>query len=91
LTINHAVLHAYARLAHALFAPRRAAPAAAAGVPRPVVAGPQPSLLDRIDRWFDGLTDDRGELERYLNRAQNVADLENRMRDALQPPPPLRF
>jgi hypothetical protein len=54
-------------------------------------ARPRLSWLDRLDRWFDGMTDDRAELERYLARAQSIADLENRMRDALNPQPPLRF
>lgn len=76
------LLHVPARTARVTVA-RPAAPAS------PVV--PQLSLLDRIDRWFDGWTDDRAELERYLARSQNIADLENRMRAALDQPPPLRF
>jgi hypothetical protein len=94
LTINSTLLHAYSRLVEALFVPHSAARAAGVmpGVLRPAEARkPHPPLLDRLDRWFDGLTDDRAELERYLARSQNLADLENRMREALHPQPPLRF
>jgi hypothetical protein len=86
LTFTH---HAAETLREMLHLPVRARPAAVARPAAP--GGPQLSLLDRIDRWFDGWTDDRAELERYLARAQNIADLENRMRDALDRPPPLRF
>ena len=54
-------------------------------------AKPKLSWLDRLDRWFDGFTDDRAELERYLARSQNIVELENRMRDALSAPPALHF
>ena len=35
-------------------------------------------ILKAIIRWFE--ESDRAELERYLNQAQNYADLEDRMR-----------
>ena len=38
-------------------------------------------LGDRFDAW----TDNRDELEHALAGAQNIADLENRMRDSLSP------
>ena len=94
LTMNSTPLHAYSRLVEALFVPHSAARTVdvAPGVARPAeIRTPHLSLLDRLDRWFDGMTDDRAELERYLARAQNIADLENRMREALHPQSPLRF
>jgi hypothetical protein len=94
LTMNSTLAHAFSRLAEALFAPHSTTRTADV-VPvsaRPAETGKRHlSLLDRLDRWFDGLTDDRAELERYLSRAQNIADLENRMREVMNPPPPLRF
>lgn len=86
LTFTH---HTFDSLRELLHVPARTRRVAVARPAAPVV--PQLSLLDRIDRWFDGWTDDRAELERYLARAQNIADLENRMRAALDQPPPLRF
>ena len=93
LVMSNAALHAWSRLLEAVLVPLRARrPAQAAPRAQTLqAAGPQLSWLDRVDRWFDGMTDDRAELERYLARAQNIVDLENRMRDALQPRPPLRF
>ena len=79
LTLTH---HATGALRTLLHAPARR---------RPVPARAKPSFLDRLDRWFDGVTDDRVQLERYLAQAQNLADLEIRMREALTPRPPLRF
>ena len=96
LVMSNAALHAWTRLIEAVAVPFRAsrpaqvAPGAQAAQALPA-AGPHLSWLDRVDRWFDGMTDDRAELERYLARAQNITDLENRMRDALQPEAPLRF
>lgn len=92
LTFTHHTFDSLRELLHVPARTRRVAvarPAAPAASAAPVV--PHLSLLDRIDRWFDGWTDDRAELERYLARAQNIADLENRMRAALDQPPPLRF
>lgn len=86
LTFTH---HSFDSLRDLLHVPARARRVAVARPAAPVV--PHLSLLDRIDRWFDGWTDDRAELERYLARSQNIADLENRMRAALDQPPPLRF
>ncbi len=52
-------------------------------------------LLARVGRWlgdrFDAWTDDRDALERPLAGAQNIADLENRMRAALAPRTPMDF
>jgi len=70
-------------------APRVEAPAPVVVAKAP--AQPKLSWLDRLDRWVDGWTDDRAELERYLARSQNIVDLENRMRDVLNTPPALRF
>lgn len=39
----------------------------------------------RLGEKFDAWTDNREELERSLAGAQNIADLENRMRDSLAP------
>jgi hypothetical protein len=90
--ISPATLHAYSRLLDAVYVPIRARHAKAARRAATIQpARPRLSWLDRLDRWFDGMTDDRAELERYLARAQSIADLENRMRDALNPQPPLRF
>jgi hypothetical protein len=90
LTMNSTLVQACSWLADALFVGHR--PARPADAARPAMARPlRPSMLDRLDRWFDGMTDDRAELERYLARSQNVADLENRMREAMNPSPPLRF
>lgn len=36
----------------------------------------------RFGDWFDAWTDPRDEIEAYLARAQNIADLEQRMRTA---------
>ena len=94
LTMNSTLAHAFSRLADALFVPHSAARTAdviPGGVPQAEASKPHLSLLDRVDSWFDGLTDDRAELERYLSRAQNITDLENRMRDVMNTPPPLRF
>lgn len=89
LTFTHHTFDSLRELLHVPARTRRVAVARPAAPTAP--AAPQLSLLDRIDRWFDGWTDDRAELERYLARAQNIADLENRMRAALDQPPPLRF
>jgi len=51
----------------------------------------RPSLSHRVAEWFDTWTDDRSEIERYLARSQNVADLENRIRIALMPQRTLDF
>lgn len=94
LTMNSALLQAYSQLVEALFVPHSAARVAdaVAVIPPPAELGkPHLSLLDRLDRWVDGWTDDRAELERYLARSQNIVDLENRMRDVLNTPPALRF
>lgn len=93
LTMNSTLSHALSRLADALFVSHSPArtDATAAVVPHAETGKVHLSLLDRLDRWLDGMTDDRAELERYLSRAQNIADLENRMRDAMNTPPPLRF
>lgn len=41
--------------------------------------------LVRLGEKFDAWTDNRDELEYCLAGAQNIADLENRMRDSLAP------
>ena len=94
LTMNSTLSHAFSRLAEALFvshSPARTADVIPGVVPQAAAGKVHLSLLDRLDRWFDGMTDDRAELERYLSRAQNIADLENRMREAMNAPPPMRF
>lgn len=93
LTMNSTLSHAFSWLAEALFVSHSPARTDAVPgiVPHAEAGKVHLSLLDRLDRWFDGMTDDRAELERYLSRAQNIADLENRMRDAMNTPPPLRF
>jgi hypothetical protein len=93
LTMNSALSHAVSRLFDTLFVSHSPARTnAMPGVaPRAETGKVHLSLLDRLDRWFDGMTDDRAELERYLSRAQNIADLENRMRDVMNTPPALRF
>jgi hypothetical protein len=93
LTMNSTLSHAVSRLVEALFVSHSPARTdAIPGVVSQAASGKvRLSLLDRLDRWFDGMTDDRAELERYLSRAQNIADLENRMREAMNTPAPLRF
>lgn len=53
------------------------------------------ALLARMGRWladrFDAWTDDRDAMERPLAGAQNIADLENRMRAVLAPRTPMDF
>ncbi|MDZ7652877.1 MAG: hypothetical protein U5L03_10160 [Burkholderiaceae bacterium] len=93
LTMNSALSHAFSRLVETLFVSHSPArtDATPSVVPHAETGKVHLSLLDRFDRWFDGMTDDRAELERYLSRAQNIADLENRMREVMNTPPPLRF
>lgn len=49
----------------------------------------RPSALRAVLTWlgdaFDRWTDDRADMERSLANAQNIVDLENRMRAALAP------
>jgi hypothetical protein len=49
----------------------------------------RPSALRALLTWlgdaFDRWTDDRADMERSLASAQNIVDLENRMRAALAP------
>ena len=68
--------------------------AAGRATPAPTRSATAP-LLTRFGRWladrFDAWTDDRDAMERQLAGAQNIADLENRMRAALSPRTPMDF
>jgi hypothetical protein len=62
-------------LAHAAFAPARDAVAGEVAAARE----PRIGFWDRLDRWAWNLM--QKEREAYLARAQNLADLEERLRD----------